>query len=513
MRGSATAYFWIYAGAALLTGLLVGLRPLNFLADDSLFYLVIGDHIARGDGSTFNGLFPTNGYHPLWELIAAALAMLAHDKASLALYGSMAQAFLMIAALWVLLRALRSYLDSPALVTFIAAMLLFFVPMGNLYWSEGPLNTFFTALVCAELLAKGPVRYVRLGVLLGLLFLSRLDSMFFIGCVIVFLWLRDRDWRIGVTCLVCAALAGVYLATNLAQYGHLLPISGAIKSAAYRGHYFVGRLGSYGVVALSGAVGLASSNLLGASRPARYRFAMLALACGTVFQCLYVAVLTEGDTAWIWYYVQGYLCVALLAAEVVTALGSSVIVLHSAGFTAFVLGLLVSGAMVAAQWSGWAWHGRQMHNAGWRSSWLADVQRAAPESDSVLIAGDQPGLFAYGTSHPVFALDGLTGNYQLDAELATRQMYGKIASFRAAYLMVSVVQPGYSLVSGTLSQVGLPGGQILHFHSPLRGADAGCIFLDNAGMLTSRPVPSSLIGGVWALWKLTPATMRQVACR
>jgi hypothetical protein len=60
--------FWIYAGISFACALLAGLRPLNFVADDSLFYLVIGDHIARGDGSTFNGLFYTNGYHPLCRL-------------------------------------------------------------------------------------------------------------------------------------------------------------------------------------------------------------------------------------------------------------------------------------------------------------------------------------------------------------------------------------------------------------------------------------------------------------
>jgi hypothetical protein len=511
MRGSTRSYVWIYAGASLLTGLLVGLRPLNFLADDSLFYLVISDHMARGDGSTFNGLFPTNGYHPLWELIAAALALFAPHKASLALSGALTQSLLTGATLWLLVKALRPYFGSPALATFIAVMLLFFVPLGNLYWSEGPLNMLVTALVCRVLLDEAPVPYARLGVILGLLFLSRLDSVFFIGCVIVVLWLRDRDWRILRARAVCAALAGIYLATNFLQYGHLLPISGAIKSAAYRGHYFVGRLGSYGFAGLCGAVGLALSSLAGKSRPLRYRLAMLALACGTVLQCLYVAVLTEGDTAWIWYYVQGYLCMAVLAAELVGAVETRTVIPRAAAPVVFALAFLLAGGLVAAQWGGWAWHGRQMHDADWRNSWLADVLRAAPESDSVLIAGDQPGLFAYGTSHPVFALDGLTGNYKLDTELVTRQMYAEIASFRAAYLMASVVKPGGSLVSGTLSQVGVPGGQIIHFRSPLLGADAGCIFAD-AGMLTSRPVPTSLIGGVWALWKLTPATMRRISC-
>src|SRR5580658_10585026 len=50
----------VFGVVAGICALLVSLRPLNFLSDDALFYLVIARHIAAGDGSTFNGLFPTN---------------------------------------------------------------------------------------------------------------------------------------------------------------------------------------------------------------------------------------------------------------------------------------------------------------------------------------------------------------------------------------------------------------------------------------------------------------------
>ena len=38
------------------------------IADDAFYYFKVGENIAQGLGSSFDGLHPTNGYHPLWML-------------------------------------------------------------------------------------------------------------------------------------------------------------------------------------------------------------------------------------------------------------------------------------------------------------------------------------------------------------------------------------------------------------------------------------------------------------
>jgi hypothetical protein len=48
-------------------------QPNPFFADDSFFYLVVGRNFALGHGSTFNRLMQTNGYHPIWMLLCAAV--------------------------------------------------------------------------------------------------------------------------------------------------------------------------------------------------------------------------------------------------------------------------------------------------------------------------------------------------------------------------------------------------------------------------------------------------------
>ena len=64
---------WIIAAYAAAAVALAALLPLKLLArlfqDDAFFYLSIARNFAAGKGSSFDGLHPTNGYHPLWMLL------------------------------------------------------------------------------------------------------------------------------------------------------------------------------------------------------------------------------------------------------------------------------------------------------------------------------------------------------------------------------------------------------------------------------------------------------------
>ena len=40
-----------------------------FIRDDAYYYYKVAQNISEGHGSTFDGINPTNGYHPLWMLI------------------------------------------------------------------------------------------------------------------------------------------------------------------------------------------------------------------------------------------------------------------------------------------------------------------------------------------------------------------------------------------------------------------------------------------------------------
>jgi hypothetical protein len=48
-----------------------------FVRDDAYYYFKVAQNIAQGLGSTFDGINPTNGYHPLWMLICIPIFALA----------------------------------------------------------------------------------------------------------------------------------------------------------------------------------------------------------------------------------------------------------------------------------------------------------------------------------------------------------------------------------------------------------------------------------------------------
>lgn len=56
---------------------------LGYVADDAFYYLQIARHLAATGRSTFDGLNPTNGYHPGWMLLMTLCARLIPDKVAL----------------------------------------------------------------------------------------------------------------------------------------------------------------------------------------------------------------------------------------------------------------------------------------------------------------------------------------------------------------------------------------------------------------------------------------------
>ena len=58
----------------------------DYLRDDFFYYLIVAQNFASGHGSTFNGIVPTNGYHPLWMLVLAGLSLFMHNPAAVLVF-------------------------------------------------------------------------------------------------------------------------------------------------------------------------------------------------------------------------------------------------------------------------------------------------------------------------------------------------------------------------------------------------------------------------------------------
>lgn len=80
---------WILAGqivASILLAVISKYPWLDYVRDDFFYYLIVAQNFAAGHGSTFNGIVPTNGYHPLWMLVLAGLSLFTHNATAILVF-------------------------------------------------------------------------------------------------------------------------------------------------------------------------------------------------------------------------------------------------------------------------------------------------------------------------------------------------------------------------------------------------------------------------------------------
>lgn len=188
---------------AALTQLYVLSRPLDFLLtnllpDDAFYYFEIARNIAQGFGSTFDGLTPTNGYHPLWMLVLSPLYalgnMLGWEDTMMPIRAALLLSLLMnIGTIICVSRILARYTAHIWVQGF--GLMFFALNPFFLYGSLNGLETsaslfLFSVFFLYTLSLHSPVS-VRaltvLGALGGIMVLARLDYIFYVAAV--FIWL------------------------------------------------------------------------------------------------------------------------------------------------------------------------------------------------------------------------------------------------------------------------------------------------------------------------------------
>lgn len=242
----------------------------HYLAPDSFYYHTVARNISEFGSPSFDGIHPTNSFHPLWQ---GALAILygavraAHGDETFYLAGSlMLGAFALAAGIWLLMAALvhsRRALPAWIITLPVGAYALALVPYWVLaidvhslvQWSQGPFPLFgtlwsyvngmesslvllvFGAMARIYVAPQGRWRAAALGLAGSALVLARLDHIFFVAFLLIpYLhraWKersipRLRELALFSACLTLP-LAG-YLAFNQAYSSAWLPISGSLKT-------------------------------------------------------------------------------------------------------------------------------------------------------------------------------------------------------------------------------------------------------------------------------------------
>ncbi len=227
---------------------------LGYVADDAFYYLQIARHLAAGGRSTFDGLNPTNGYHPGWMLLMTALARIYPDKVIL-LKASLGLEFgFQFATSLVLAAIVRRFAGS--FWGWIASTLWLLSPLPltlALYGVEAPFAQFTVAVAVwmyltqiAPFLRPGTAAFpsrslVLFGLSLALAFYGRTDQMLLAVTALALLlrltWLRTvQERRIPACARVLLWTGGAFAAAALPWYwfsyascGTFTQDSGAMK--------------------------------------------------------------------------------------------------------------------------------------------------------------------------------------------------------------------------------------------------------------------------------------------
>jgi len=419
------------AGAALAAATLA--RPFPFVPDDSLFYVVIGRNVAAGDGITFNRVMPTNGFQPLWQAIVAAVVAVC-DLVGVRSDAGQLRAVLVVC--WLLLALgvvlVMRLVDAGPGATAAGAVVLAILggPYGTMA-TEANLVLVLVALsfvVARPLLVDGtgPVplrRRVGLGVVLGLLMLARLDAVFLVVAFGAGLLVRGRTrrgWRGAIAAVapvpaVTAAVVAPYLVWNQVRFGHLNPISGAIKLDTSQLWFSFQSVGASGwgfvvVAATAGAAGVVGDAPERRRRPVVWAWAVVtagALAANLWYLLVSPGALTRGG----WYHAPHVVALALGGGLAVERLGARWSIATKALPLASAALLVVTLVYVGVD----RLRGANQDQAVAVRSFV-DRMRAELPADAVVLAVDYPGYLAL-SGRSVVAVDGLTGDFEFQAAL------------------------------------------------------------------------------------------------
>ena len=253
---------WIEIGLVALflgTGLIVALSSEFavlqwYLTDDAFYYFKVAQNIGEGLGSTFDGVNPTNGYHPLWMLVCVPVFLLARVDLVLPLriLILVASGFGAASAV-ILFRMLRRFLELPIALAF-TTIWAFYLPLYRVITKNGmeaAISAFFIILLWERVTAlnqqeKVTIRQIWVvGGIAVFTFLSRLDNIFLVFFAGVWVWLRwwqpmteakttwaSWRWRLktGVAFyLPVTVVLLVYLGLNQWLFNSAMPISSEVK--------------------------------------------------------------------------------------------------------------------------------------------------------------------------------------------------------------------------------------------------------------------------------------------
>lgn len=446
--------------------------PFALTFDDAFYYFDIARNLAEGNGSTFDGLNSTNGYHPLWMAVCVVPYLLGLDDMAavrallvfqVACYGGalvvIASAVTRSAAGWPKI----SDDDRPDAAagrtriewTVVAAWVLL---VGNPYvlkifvnGLESGISVLLYALLLVRFLAPNPRSVVvgttarwqlGTGLLLAVVFLARTDAIFAVGVLGLWSLAELRRTPAGAVASLArvfgptAVCLVLYVASNLAWFDTPLQVSGLHKRAELDAL----RLG---IVAITGGlavlVGVRTwrrAHPAGKRRRSRFpRVSDLTARTGWFASfCLVLVAYYNGlqTQQWLWYYAPIGVLLLFVVPMAVADMGEGALAesptSQSAGRAMvpvqaiLLVPLVLALAVQVPRFTDPDLRSIQLANRS-AGRWIADELPA----DAVLASWDA-GVVGYFADRPVVNIDGVVNSY----EFYEATQAGSVGDFLAA---------------------------------------------------------------------------------
>jgi hypothetical protein len=232
--------FLLFTAALLFTQSIENL--LNIVPDDAFYYFKIAENVAQTGKLTFDGFSNTNGFHPLWLLFILPINFLLElSPANYVKVILLIQLLLCFTSSKLLLKRIKTiYFSATVIIIF---GYFFFKFIGNyLNGLESSLLFFlYTLLFCycfdnhiAQTDSKE--NYIVLGILSGLIVLTRLDQIFLVSSFIIYIFVsRNKPFKNRL--FDSFRYSGgflfffiPYIIFNFVYFDSIMPISGKLKS-------------------------------------------------------------------------------------------------------------------------------------------------------------------------------------------------------------------------------------------------------------------------------------------
>jgi hypothetical protein len=447
---------------------------LGRIVDDASYYMTAARNLAAGHGLTFDGIHPTNGFHPLWLLMLTPVFLLHGPPETMIRLVALLQTILLSVAYLVFWRT-QSKLFSPRTAALTGILFVYFVFPPCINGMESALLVLLIAVLYGYgfYLTQTELNWRRaalLGIIVGCVLLARLDMIFIALCL--FGWFSHRFLRVETrsravaTVLVCslaaAALVGPYLAFNYLKFGSVMPISGALKSSfphTSLGANTLPRIAAVGranLVCAALAIGwslwtvILSVRNRSAGDTKFYATATTIFAWAITTHFLYTMIFMKADTFGWYFVIYPLFGIVFLTGPIDRALNSSLIRTRPGMYPA-AAALLIVAVILRDQ-------ARDPYpqNGGWHTPvYNAAVWAREHTPPEAIFAMSDCGHFAFFSLRRVINLDGLVNDLEFQNTLAQHRLNQYLRQNEVDFLVQHAVHGREDVISGAYNSLAL----------------------------------------------------------